>query len=41
MYAFNHGAKAIFVMRTDDKDKAVKVIEKHKLEIVKQEDLIK
>lgn len=39
MYAFNRGAKAVIVMRTDDKIKAMKVIEKYNIEIVKQEDL--
>ncbi len=39
MYAFNHGPKAVIIMRTDEKQKAIKVIEKHKLEVVRQEDL--
>jgi hypothetical protein len=41
MYAFAFHDKGIIVMRTDDRQKAFKIIEKRNLKLVKQEDIFK
>lgn len=40
MYAFQFHDKGVIVFRTDDRQKALKVVEKSKMELVKQEDLV-
>jgi hypothetical protein len=41
MYAFSYHDKGIIVMRTDDREKAFKIVEKKGLKMVKQEDIFK
>lgn len=41
MYAFSLGKKAIIVIRTEDSDKALVAIHKHKMSMVKESDLFK
>jgi hypothetical protein len=39
MYAFSLGANAMIVIRTENSDKAIEAIRKHKMELVKENDL--
>jgi hypothetical protein len=41
MYAFSYHDKGIIVMRTDDREKAFKIIENKKMKLIKQEDIFK
>lgn len=39
MYAFSIGTQAILIMRTEDRERALDVIKKHKLTVITEEDL--
>jgi hypothetical protein len=39
MYAFSLGANAMIVIRTENSEKAIEAIRKHKMELVKENDL--
>jgi hypothetical protein len=41
MYSFSHGKKAILVLRTDNRDRALKVFQEHEMELIRASDLYK
>ena len=39
MYAFSQGEKSLIVLRTNDQEKTIEILQKHKMELIKASDL--